>query len=233
MTSRDSRISKGHCPNCGPNRNAYVVAQHEQRDETDDGEIWVDTSYEILKCGGCDTTFVKKTERCSEDIDTREDPLTGEWKSFLEEKVSFWPAPAKREVPDWAYAIGFVDSDLSSLFNDIYVALDNDLRVLAAIGARTAFDRASELLGVDPAKTFAEKLDALKTSGKIGEGEKDHLAVLADAGSAAAHRGWKPKLQELNTMMSMLEHFLYRNFVLSDEVKNLKSKVPPKPKRIP
>jgi Domain of unknown function (DUF4145) len=63
--------------------------------------------------------------------------------------------------------------------------------VLAAIGLRTAFDRASELLGIDPNKTFAGKLSQLVVDGHIGSTEKASLDVLTDAGGAAAHRGWK------------------------------------------
>jgi hypothetical protein len=45
--------------------------------------------------------------------------------------------------------IAEADPDLGGLLTEMYAALNNDLRVLAAIGARTAFDRSSELLGVD------------------------------------------------------------------------------------
>jgi hypothetical protein len=50
---------------------------------------------------------------------------------------------------------------LDRFFADTYVALNNDLRILAAIGIRTAFDRASQLLGIAPEKTFADKLGEL------------------------------------------------------------------------
>ena len=94
---------------------------------------------------------------------------------------------------------------------------------------RTSFDRASELLGIDPANTFAEKLNELTKSGRIGTTERDNLDALTDAGSAAAHRGWRPTLRQLDTMMSILEAFLYRTFVLEEEVKRLKPAIPPKP----
>ena len=93
------------------------------------------------------------------------------------------------------------------------------------------FDRASELLGVDPAKTFTEKLSELVQLGKVGEDERDTLNTLTDAASAAAHRGWKPKPQELDTMMSIIEAFLYRNFILPAEVKRLRQNVPTKQQR--
>src|SRR5882672_2137367 len=59
---------------------------------------------------------------------------------------------------------------------------------------------------------------------------KQTLDALTDTGSAAAHRGWKPSLEELNTMMSIVEHFLYRTFILGEAAKKLKASVPEKPK---
>ncbi len=122
------------------------------------------------------------------------------------------------------------DCDLSSLVDDVYKALNNDLGVLAAIGIRTAFDRASELLGVDPAEGFPEKLKKLVALGKIGEDERETLSVLTDAGGAAAHRGWNPAPTQLDTMMNIVEAFLHRTFVLDEAAKRLKQGVPNRPK---
>ena len=115
----------------------------------------------------------------------------------------------------------------------MYAALDNDLRVVSAIAARTVFDRASELLGIDPAISFQEKLDGLGANGKISIDEERTLGVLVDAGNAAAHRGWRPKPQELNTMIDVVESFLHRSFIVGDRIEELRAAVPQKPKRKP
>jgi len=112
----------------------------------------------------------------------------------------------------------------------MYTALSNDLRVLAAIGARTAFDRSSERLGVATTLTFAKELDRLVEMGKISKDERDTLGVLVDAGNAAAHRAWRPKPKELSTMIDVVEAFLHRAFILGDGIQNLKAAVPPKRK---
>jgi uncharacterized protein DUF4145 len=89
-----------------------------------------------------------------------------------------------------------------------YEALNNDALVLAAIGLRTVFDRASEKMGVDPALQFDKKLDALEGMEKIGRSERETLEILTDAGGAAAHRGWKPTVKQLDTLMTVGEQFL-------------------------
>jgi uncharacterized protein DUF4145 len=92
------------------------------------------------------------------------------------------------------------------------------------------FNRASEKLGVDPALGFDEKLDALVHKGKIGQSEKETLEVLTHAGGTAAHRGWKPTATQLDTLMTIGEHFL-RTIFLEGEAKALKSEIPPRHKR--
>lgn len=50
---------------------------------------------------------------------------------------------------------------------------------------RATFDRAIELLGVDRAKTFRQKLEDLPATGKVSAVEEETLAVLTDAAGAA------------------------------------------------
>lgn len=102
---------------------------------------------------------------------------------------------------------------------------------MAAIGVRTAFDRATELLGIDPATSFERKLDRLSALGMLGANDRATLAALVDAGSAAAHRGWKPTHEALSTMLHILEGFVHKEFVLKRGVGDLVSSIPPKPKR--
>jgi hypothetical protein len=99
---------------------------------------------------------------------------------------------------------------LDAAMLELYGAMDNDLRMLAAIGIRTTYDIASELLGIDPTLTFEKKLDALVCSGRISIVDKDRLEMMVDAGSASAHRGWRANP---STMMDVLEHFVHDSFV--------------------
>lgn len=212
---------QGHCPFCGPNRYADVVCEHDS--DWEDNGVSGQTTHRLLKCRGCGTVYLRLDEVYSEDI-PEVDSRTGE--QSLPIKTTYWPAPARRATPGWLVELLLEDNDLYSLLGDVYTALDNDLRVLAAIGIRTVFDRASELLGIDPNRTFAQKLEDLLAAGKVGAGEKEILKVLTDAGSAAAHRGWKPRLEELDAMMGIIESFLHRNFVLPHQARRLREAVP-------
>jgi hypothetical protein len=102
------------------------------------------------------------------------------------------------------------DQVLHGLLEEVYEALDADLRSIAAMGLRAALDRTFELAGADPAFGFAQKLATLEAQKVIAANEKELLLIMTDAGSAAAHRGWKPDLEELDSILAATEGLLQR-----------------------
>ena len=239
MTDESSRaILRGHCPNCGADRNAEVLV--EDNVEKEESGIWFRSTHSILRCLGCDTRYIRRVELCSEDWNHDFDPDTGETSLTLNERVAYWPSipttrPTRRR-PDWIWcdpldldpslAFGSEYPELARLLGEVYNAFDNKLHILATIGMRTVFDCASQTLGADPNQSFAEKLKELTAGNKIGGEEKEILSVLADAGSAAAHRGWKPTGDDIDHLMDALENFLERAFVLKHNVRRVKKNIP-------
>lgn len=221
----EKNYEEGHCPGCGARR-ADIVAQH--KNEYHGYEYDEVTYYSILECRGCGETYFKSSSTNSEDYYHDEDPHTGEFDIVSRETNYYWPPVIQRHPPAWASDLRAKDQVLGSLFDDVYTALSNDLAVLAAIGMRTVFDRASELLEIAPNKTFQQKLEGLRISDHITQKEVSVLAVLIDAGSAAAHRGWKPKPRQLDAMTTILEAFLHRAFFLEEIGVKLGRSVPPR-----
>ena len=87
------------------------------------------------------------------------------------------------------------------------------------------------LNGAEVASGFEEKLKELERKGVISEGESRTLGTQISAGSAAAHRAWKPKAKELETLIAGVEGFVDRTLVLQQAVEAMKDIVPPKPPR--
>lgn len=227
----EARIIRGHCPACGPDRKAHVRGEHTVPKHHDsDGTSSRDTAM-ILECCGCERLYFRRDFWFSEWESVGEHPVTGEPTLEGGTETKYWPPASARKRPQWLPAIHEADHALGELLMEMYDALAGDLRVLAAVGARTVFERASDFLGVDSTLTFSEKLKKLGGDGKIGVDEHNTLEVLVDAGNAAAHRAWRPRADELNTMIDVVESFLQRSFVLGDGIKKLKASVPPKPSR--
>jgi uncharacterized protein DUF4145 len=215
--SDDNRsIVTAHCPDCGGARNAAVMYEHKTTWDNEEAGISGQEKYRILKCSGCDTVYFQTISTNSEDYDD-DGPV---------QHVSYWPAPSRRKEPTWMFEVQVADDKLHSLLVETYAALNNDARVLAAIGLRTIFDRVSEKLRVKQSLTFKDKLKALQSKGKIGKSELESLDVLTDAGGAAAHRGWKPTLSQLTTLMNIAEAFLHRTIIVDIEAKQLKKSIP-------
>lgn len=229
----ESKTIRGECPACEGTRNCEIKATHRESWSDEENGVSGDDTFRILKCLGCETAFVQQESWFSEDIDYRYNHSTGQQEPYIPSTFKYWPATTKRKKPTWRLKLYSRDIQLVGLLEEVYSAYDANLNVLAAIGVRTTFDRASELLGVDPAKTFQQKLEELAASGKIGDVEKGTLGTLTDAGSAAAHRGWRPKQDELDIMLDVIESFLNRNFILEGAVQTLKNAVPAKPKPKP
>jgi Domain of unknown function (DUF4145) len=211
---------KSHCPTCGPGRFANVIHKHRANYHDEETGMWEETTSYMLQCGGCKNVFFQQDYIFSENIGP-EGP---------EKTITYYPAPAKRKRPDWFSPLD-IETGLYDLLRETYNALDVDARVLSVTGARTVFDRASELLKIDPALTFNEKLSELQSEGHISLSEFQHLDILTDAGGAAAHRGWKPKPGQLDTVMSILENFIHRKFVIEAEAKRLRAELPRRQKR--
>jgi hypothetical protein len=163
--------------------------------EETDHHVWGRTDYRILQCRGCEAVYFQTDSICSEDLDYGE----------LDPQTG--------------------EHELLNIASEIYVSLNDDLRILSAIGVCTAFDQASRLLGVDSRKTFIKKLCALYTMDKIGLDEKEALNILPDGGNAAEHKEWKPEPEGLDTMMNVIEAFLYRTFILEAQTKKLKGNI--------
>jgi hypothetical protein len=242
MTDEGSRaILRGHCPTCDADRNAEVLAEHTVEQEDEASAIWYKGTHSILRCLGCDRRYFRLAELCSEDWDEDFDPDTGETSLVLNKRVSYWPSVptprATRHRPEWLGfdPLNFEPSrfvseypELADLLCEVYAALDHNLLTLAPIGMRTVFDCASQKLGADPDQSFADKLKELTAENKIGGEEKEMLSILTDAGSAAAHRGWKPKKDDIDHLMRALENFLERAFVLKHDVRRVKKNIPPR-----
>lgn len=224
----DATEVKGHCPKCGPDRYARVAGSYNHRDSESD--YWLFSEYRILICLGCRSPYFQIEEFFSENIEqtTR---LYGSVFNYNPPRYYYYPIPQLREKPPWWVEIFTIDMTLENLFSDVYRCMDNGLHIPAAISARTAFDRATELIGIEANLPFEKKLSALVDTGKISLDERDILEILVDAGSAAAHRGWKPDDKNLNVLVSILESFLHRTFILGQSAKFLRLSVPSRPRR--
>jgi hypothetical protein len=216
------------CPVCGPRRRAEIIAAHTERQPPDD-LVYEATTLNLLRCCGCNTLFVRRDVVFSENEEQEQDPVTGEWVRILRPTTTYWPERERRSRPAWFADVA--DETVRRLLDETYTALNANLLTLAAMGVRAVLDRVFELAGADAGAGFEEKLRSLREQEMIGAREHDILQVMTDAGSAAAHRGWRPEPEQLETILDSAEAILHRVAVMMDRAARLRESVPPRPRR--
>jgi hypothetical protein len=220
-----SEILRANCNTCGGERDAFRRAEFSKLDDSQE-VVSSRNTYMILECCGCHELSVQRDFWFSEWDDFDTDPLTGEDILVPGVQTTYWPARTTRMRPAWNEALE--DDVLRRVFDEVYTALDQGLLVLAAIGTRTLLDRAMFLRVGDPPGGFAGKLSAMVNAGHIGSAERDILEAVTDAGSAAAHRGFVPRIETLSTIIDTVEHFLQREFILRNAAGAVRQATPPR-----
>jgi hypothetical protein len=179
----------------------------EDSEELDDHNayFWKDT-YVVLQCRGCLAVCLR---------DTFED-IAGA------RQITFYPPPVSRRAPSWRWQL---PGEMRELFDEIYVALQNNGRRLALMGARTLVDMFMQK-EIGDIGSFEKKLEELEKRGLISTRGREVLSVALDAGNAAAHRGYKPEGSDLNAVMDIVENLLEAAYHLSKVAARIKKSTP-------
>lgn len=226
MPHNESQVVKANCNLCGGDRNAFLRRTYTQRGD-DDVVAWSDT-IETLECCGCGGLSIRHTHWFSEWDDFGYDRLTGKEILIPGIRETVWPARSARPRPEWIDNID--DEVIRTVAGEVYGALDQGLNALAAVGTRTLLDRALHLRVGDPPNGFLGKLKAMVEAGHVGKGEMDVFLAITDAGSAAAHRGYVPDKEVLDSVMSATEAFLHREFILPKQAAAVRKATPKREK---
>lgn len=223
---RAGETVKAYCGVCHGEKNSWLRAEY--TDKGGEGADRWSESYQTVQCCGCDNLSVRhelwRAEWDEADFDEQGRPVTRRGA-----KVTYHPAQTVRAKPAWADTLG--DEILRDVLDESYLALNNGLRMLASVGARTLLDRAGHILIGDVRGGFEGKLSALVGSGHISAQEKNSLDAVADAGNASAHRGYTPTPERLSRIFDIIENFLHRAFVLAPAADEIRKTTPPRPKR--
>ena len=195
-----------NCNNCGGERNAFVRASHSTGGDT--GHVVWSTTMEILECCGC------------KDLSIRSES----WSDPDGTEITYWP-PKQYHKPDWHDRLP--DNDLRQAMQEVYVASNQGLVMLASIGVRTLLDQAFFLLLLkEDHGAFANKLKVMVEKGFLLEKEKKIFQIIADVGNAAAHRAHLPTQETLTKILTAVESFLYQKFILPGDAKAMEKDTP-------
>ena len=134
--------------------------------------------------------------------------------------TAYYPPLTFRNKPSWYPKL---NKKYRLILDEVYLALDSSLFCLASAGTRTALDQLI-VKKVGDSGGFEDKIKALFDKGIIDQDERDLLIAVIDAGSASAHRGFKPDNDDMKDMMKITEHIFYQVCIKPMEKKALREK---------
>jgi hypothetical protein len=78
---------------------------------------------------------------------------------------------------------------------------------------------------------FEAKLNEMVKQNYLSPNQRNMLATVVDAGSAAAHRGFKPERTLLEEMLATMESVIRDHYVTGPALRRMQALVPPRPPR--
>jgi|GEM_PF-501126 len=220
------------CRKCGGSRHHVVLHEKtitwvDDNNPVDGGDEW-----STLQCAGCHTITFVHSHWFSEDYEIGDHGL-----ELKVHRDLFPPAPPK-PVPDWVPHLALcLKSDefwVAWLLQDVYSAYGLGAYSLAAMGARAIVDHfVTSRAGSQG--NFMQKLKRLEGQALITTAQVQILDTAFDAGSAAAHRGYRPTLEDFNILLDITETLIHQICVnpaktanQAREAEKLKARTPPR-----
>lgn len=172
------------------------------------------------------SAYLAQLHKQQSDLDTLTGPVgSPSFLDFGESTLKVLNAPI---FPVW---VSELPEGLRELLNETFQAKEQGWNRLAAMGIRAVFDMVStEALQVD-AGSFKKKLDDMVLEEHIALTQHANLGAMIEAGSAAAHRGFNPTPEMVDTMWGIAINALESLFVLKPKAQKLRGDTPARTSR--
>jgi hypothetical protein len=117
-----------------------------------------------------------------------------------------------------------IPTPIMSLMTEIYIAVEQRLYTLAAMGIRATLENVmKEKVGDRPFKVLVNEF---QKAGYLSTRQALSLDVIIEAGHAAIHRGWQPNEEDVSTLLNITESMIETVYLHEDRARNLDKRVP-------
>ena len=198
------------CRRCAADTPHQLIGECKKFDHANDGPIQIDfcETYSLIQCQVCKQGRMRQVFWNSENDDS---------------PAEYFPPGRRRREPAW---IDDLEDKYKGLLQEVYAAYDAGYTAIAAMGARAALDVwvSSQTPNI---KGFSKKLEELRRLGTLNARQIELLVPTFDAGSGAAHRGYRPDVDDTLTVIEAVEHVLHQD-LFAVRVQRLKKNTPPR-----
>jgi hypothetical protein len=141
--------------------------------------------------------------------------------------TTYHPAATSRSKPDWlGFLFGINESVIADTLDEIYSALHNGTRRIAAMGIRSLLEYIMiDRIGGDQG-TFAANTREFVKAGYIAKQTEQLFERVLESGHAAMHRSYVPSISELKTLLDVTEGLIAQIYVQPGDAERLK--IPPR-----
>jgi len=224
MAAKTSKDTKAHCNTCGGSREHLLLKSEKTEWQDEEHPIWGGNRYDMLKCKGCGEIKLRNMEWFSENADEH---------GRIKPDVSYYPPAVFRPEPRWFselwLALPVDEHYVRQLLKEIYIALQNDQRTLAAMGIRGLLENIM-IARVGDQKSFGAHLAAFENAGHVSRTQRERLETILEAGHAAMHRLYTPSKNDLITLVDIAESIVESVYIHERKVQSLKKNIPPRQK---
>jgi hypothetical protein len=210
------------CPQCKADTKHTVERAMVWSDVYKEEGIQFWSTYQIIRCNGCDTPSFRSIHSNTDDY--HEDEFG---KEVLDEEERLYPERAKRTLADELYLkedVYDVPEIIQAIYRETLAAIQHDLPTLAGIGIRAVIEAICLDLKAKE-KGLAGKIDELVAKSFMTPSGAEIFHGIRLLGNCAAHETKAPNKKQLAAAMKVIDHLLLGVYVLPKEASIL-----PKPK---
>lgn len=205
------KVEVSYCRNCGGDRDHVFLCEKTNHWVDPDAPVDGAHTWAMLECAGCHTvTFLHRHWFSEETEITKSGP-----EPII--NIELYPPAPRRKKPEWGITLllGLKPNEywIAHLHDDIYQALGLKAYSLASMGIRAIVDFVVTSKVGDKG-SFADKLQRMQDQELINNTEVGMLSAAFDAGSAAAHRGYRPPEEDVYLMLDVTEHLLQQLYIV-------------------
>lgn len=115
------------------------------------------------------------------------------------------------------------------LLEEVYSAAHSGQVRLLSMGIRSVLDRMMTMVLDGNVSSFQEKLNGMVAKGHLAAEQASIIEIIIDAGSASAHRGFKPARELLEEMLNVMEGLVRERYISGPMLQTAKINIPPRP----
>ncbi len=202
------------CVQCDNTTKHDVVASVDIKEDFDNGDITEWTSYQILRCRGCESHSFRSSKASTEDL--FETAFGGPYQ-WVDDKVYPPRVAGRRKLRNVMY----LPPKVRRVYNETHTALSSDLPMLAGVGIRSLVEavcQEREARGRD----LKLKIEDLVKQGFLTQSGAEILQRLRLMGNEAVHEMKSHNTQALSTAFDVVEHLLLGVYILPEESEKIK-----------